>query len=403
MDSNNATYRGPEESPHYVRAHLDPTRIRLQRERLGITGKTLAERIQVTPSAISQIERGVIDPDYETLTRLGFALKVPVHFFLDRDTNVRIDLDRCHFRSKRGVPQYKRRQSIGDASLLVQLAKTLKSDMGIRYPEEALSGFTDDVSVVDQHTPIEEMEELALALRQHWEMGLGPIPNLVALLESKGILVFPLADVYDEVDAFSVWEAGIPVVLLAQNKAASRDRLDAAHELCHLALHSDAERDIKAIEDQAFRFGGAFLAPRESFLPECPTRWNRRAFLDLKRRWKMSMQALVRRAYDLGQLSESSYRRANIDLRKRFARTGKEEGEWKAERPVLVEQALELIQGDFSLKDLAFRLGIHTSDLRSLLTKVVSQDAVTALDSTQEKDKSSFELPRVSRESTSTA
>lgn len=373
--------RSKEYSPEYVRKNLDPSRIRLQRERKGWTGKELAKRVGVSPSAISQIERGVSKPGLDTIVDLGAKLDVPIGFFLERDSNTRIGLDRCHFRSKRGVPQYERRQSIADASLLIQLATTLVKEYGIEFPEEKISGFADKVQEVDEDTPVEKMEELAMGLRDHWGLGRGPIPDLVSLLETKGVFVFPLPDSdYKDVDAFSVWHEGRPITLLGHEKAASRDRLDAAHELCHLALHSDAERDLKAIEDQAFRFGGAFLAPRESFLPECPSRWNRTAFLRLKERWRMSMQALVRRAYDLGKLSESSYRNANIELRKRLAENGEEEGEWQPERPSMIQQAISILKDEVTLRGLAHSVGVHGSDLRELLDKIADDRVLDQID-----------------------
>lgn len=373
-------YHGPESSPEYVRKNLDHSRIRLQRERKGWTGKELATRLEITPSAVSQIERGVTTPELDTLIDLGAKLDVPVSFFLDRKSNTQIELDRCHFRSKRGIPQYRRRQSIADASLIIQLATVLE-ERGVQFPEEKISGFSDQMPEVDKEMPVEKMEEFAVQLRDHWELGRGPIPNIVSLLESKGIFVFPLPDSsYEDVDAFSVWHEDRPVVLLSAEKAASRDRLDATHELCHLTLHSDAERDLKVVEDQAFRFGGAFLAPRETFLPECPSRWSRPAFLKLKERWRMSMQALVRRAYDLGQLSESSYRKANIELRKRFAENGEEEGEWEPERPTMIQQAISLLEEEVTLDELAHEVGVHASDLRDLLEKVVEDEVLDRID-----------------------
>lgn len=373
-------YKGPQSSPEYVRKNLDPTRIRLQRERKGWTGKELASRLKVSPSAISQIERGVTKPDLETLINLGIELDVPVSFFLDRELNTRIELDRCHFRSKRGVAQYRRRQSIADASLIVQLASVL-TEKGIQFPEEKISSFADQVGEINEETPVERMEDLAVQLRKHWDMGMGPIPNLISLLETKGIFVFPLPDgTYEEVDAFSVWHDGRPVTILGHQKAASRDRLDAGHELAHLALHSDADRDLRVIEDQAFRFGGAFIAPREAFLPECPSRWSRPAFLELKKRWRMSMQALVRRAYDLGKLSESSYRRANIELRKRLSENGEEEGEWEPERPSMIQQAISLLEEEVTLDGLASSIGVHSADLRELLDKIVKDELLDRID-----------------------
>lgn len=383
--SSSATYRGPEDAPQYVLAHLDPARIRLQRERLGLTGKDLADRIEKSPSAVSQIENGVIAPDLDTLIRLGFALQVPVKFFLQRDTNTQIALDQCHFRARRNVPQYRRRQSIADASIIIQLMRVLEKE-GVRFPDEQLSGFANITPTVSESTPLERMEELAVELRRHWGMGLGPIPNLVALFESKGILVLPLNDAHTDVDAFSVWHSGRPVIFLTQGKAASRDRVDGGHEVGHLAVHSDVEPNSKPVEDQAYRFGGAFLAPRASFLPECPRRWSYAAFLQLKSRWRMSMQALVRRAYDLGCLSESSYTRANVDLRKRLSRDGEEEGEWPIEQPTMIEQALSLLRRDVTLYGLAHEVGLGVAELCTLLSKCVNVELLRELSATTPDD-----------------
>jgi Zn-dependent peptidase ImmA (M78 family)/DNA-binding XRE family transcriptional regulator len=386
--------RGPEESAQYVLNHLDPSRIRLQRERKGITGKKLAAKVDVSPSAISQIERGVTKPDIETLIRLSFALSVPVKFFLERPENTRIQLDQCHFRSNRSVPQYERRRTIGDASLLVQLVDLLE-DRGVQFPEEELSSFSDEIPVVDEDTPVERMEELAVQLRKHWGMGLGPIPNLVTLLESKGILVLPVPDAHEDLDAFSVWVEDRPVIVLTQDKAASRDRTDCSHEVTHLGVHSDVNPGLKVIEDQAFRFGGAFLAPRSSFSDECPRRWSYAAFEQLKERWKMSIGLMVRRAYDLGHLSESGYRSANIELNKQLRDAGGETAEWDTEKPVMIQQALELLRDEVSLDGLAHELGTNASDLRRLFSRLVDDELLDELSQEDEEDEG--QIVRLSR------
>ncbi len=94
----------------------------------------------------------------------------------------------------------------------------------------------------------------------------------------------------------------------------------------------------------------------------------------------MSMQALVRRAYDLGKLSESSYRNANIELRKRLAENGEEEGEWQPERPSMIQQAISLLEDEITLGGLAHSVGVHGSDLRELLDKIVDDEVLDQID-----------------------
>ena len=100
------------DSPQYALDRYDPQRITFARELRGFTKKEVAESIQKSSSAISQIERGVIRPDLETFVSLSFALKVPPSFFISRNTPVKpIELAACHFRSLRSASQALRRQS----------------------------------------------------------------------------------------------------------------------------------------------------------------------------------------------------------------------------------------------------------------------------------------------------
>ena len=210
-------------------------------------------------------------------------------------------------------------------------------------------------------------------------MGFAPIPNLVKVLESKGIFVLPIYEACERVDAFSTCAGTRPCIMLAYDKTPSRTRFDAGHELGHLILHEDAVPDEHNTESEANRFAGAFLSPRERFLQECPRQWSMAAFRLLKDRWKMSIQALVRRAYDLGQLSQSSYRRANMDIRGRGMR--KDEGpEWDHEQPTLLAQALRLLRDQLILRTLAEAMGVHADYLKDTLRQCVPEDLLQYLD-----------------------
>lgn len=58
--------------------HSVGIRIRAFRKQRGLTQERLAELVERTPDAISQIERGINLPNLETLKRLSVALEVPV-------------------------------------------------------------------------------------------------------------------------------------------------------------------------------------------------------------------------------------------------------------------------------------------------------------------------------------
>ncbi len=58
-------------------------RLRTAREQADLTQEALAERIERSPEAVSNIERGVSLPTLDTLDRIAAALNVPLVYFLD--------------------------------------------------------------------------------------------------------------------------------------------------------------------------------------------------------------------------------------------------------------------------------------------------------------------------------
>ena len=60
-------------------------RIKTIRKRRGLTQAQLAEKVGRTGDAISQLERGLSLPSFETLDRLAEALQVPIRDFFDTD------------------------------------------------------------------------------------------------------------------------------------------------------------------------------------------------------------------------------------------------------------------------------------------------------------------------------
>lgn len=108
------------------------------------------------------------------------------------------------------------------------------------------------------------------------------------------------------------------------------------------------------------------LLPKESFLIECPHWLNWDHFYELKRRWKVSVGALVRRAFDLKCISEATYRRAYVHLNKTGERTH-ERDEPASEPPTLLSKAILAVQPDITVQDLATRAGLSVADLVALV------------------------------------
>jgi Zn-dependent peptidase ImmA (M78 family)/transcriptional regulator with XRE-family HTH domain len=344
-----------------ARAVFDGGRLSLARLSRGLTKKQLAEKVGVTPAAIGQYERELSQPSAPVIAKLRWALRFPPEFFEGGRRRFAVRHDEAHFRSLRSTSKLERSQVLARAELLTELVAELEKY--VKIPKVAIP----DIPVPGDSRA--EIEGVAAEVRKHWGMSAGPIPKMVRLLESKGCVVTRLTSESAKVDAFSTWMDKRPLIILSDDKDdVARSRLDAAHELGHLIMHHDAEPGSRAVEQQAFAFAMAFLMPRQSALQELPRGLDWRRYAELKRRWGISMKALVRYSRELGLLSEASYKRAMVQYSKNGWQNG-EPGELEdTEQPILVFSALEVLRTHRSLnyEDLARDLRIEPEDLNKL-------------------------------------
>ena len=324
---------------HSAHAAFDGKRLTHARLSRGLRKKDLADLVGVTPAAVGQYEQGVSFPSASVVGELSLALSYPPQFFERGRPRFEISHEECHFRRLRATSKLERSRVLARAELLVELVDTLERH-GLRFPQVSLP---DDLSQYADSTP--HTEEVAVKVRERWGLGVGPIDNMLRLLESKGCIVTRLRSESESVDAFSVWMAKRPLIVLSSNKAnVERSRFDAAHELAHLIFHHDAEPGSRHIEEQAHKFGAAFLMPATAIRREFPRRFAWEKYFDLKERWKTSLAALVRRSRDLNAISESTYKRVMVQYSQRGWRNGEPGDLRDPEQPVLVRRALSMLE-----------------------------------------------------------
>lgn len=282
-----------------VDAGFEPGRVRLARELHGWSQAELARRLKLTAQAVSQFEGGTTKPSGETLVAMAEVLGVPPGFFS-------LELVETHegfFRSLRRTSVTHRRR----ARALAQIAHD-GADLG--------AGDLPPVSLPTQcpvslDADVEEIEAAAEHARIEWDVAPGPVPDVVGLLENHGIIVIRMPLDTADVDAFSLPFPDRPVVVLCSDKNdRARSRFDAAHELGHLVAHGDQVWGLSEVETQAHRFAAAFLMPRDDIFDELPSRADWQTLFALKRKWEVSIAALLRRARDLGKMSPAGYQSA---------------------------------------------------------------------------------------------
>lgn len=317
---------------------LIPARLLEARLAKRLNQTELAEIVGVKRQSISAYESGIKKPEPETMAAIASALEQPIGFFTREDLPTFGDTGVLFYR-KVGQDTNRRNQACTIYSKwLGELAFAFEPL--VNYPKPDLPYF--EPSSQDGRYTEEEIEKMAEAAREHFGLGLGPISNAVRLLESKGVIVSRVEVPGEKIEAFSFWQGERPFIFLASDKgSAVRSRFDVAHEMAHLCAHRWVTREdvedpesLRAIEKEADRFAAAFLLPRKAFPNEIYAP-RLLAFVDLKRRWKVAIQAMIYRCKDLGIFDE----RQVTNLYKEISRK-----KWRTKEPLDGPDGLPLEQ-----------------------------------------------------------
>jgi Zn-dependent peptidase ImmA (M78 family)/transcriptional regulator with XRE-family HTH domain len=375
-NSDNVVRLRPAALDHHQARRLIPARLIEGRQASGMNQSELAAKVGVSRQAVSSYEQGDKAPEPETMMALAKALGQPISFFVTEIPSSFGPLSVNFFR-KTGADT-KRRNMACDvyARWLAQAAFTFESVAN--FPAVTIPSFEPKSTDTNRYDD-EEIEDIAESVRQHFGLGLGPISNVVRLMESVGVIMCRLEMEGESVGAFSFWSGPRPFVFLASDKdSGARARYDAAHELGHLVLHrwvgadeiEDKDR-LKEIEREADRFAGAFLLPRKSFPNEV---YSPRlgAFVELKKRWKVSIQAMIYRCKNLGLFDEQQV--TNLYKQISFKKWRKNEpldgpSGLPLESPILLRKIASLVvdSGRMHVDEIKIALGYSTGVIERLL------------------------------------
>jgi Zn-dependent peptidase ImmA (M78 family)/transcriptional regulator with XRE-family HTH domain len=348
MDKNNvvAFRRGTDKAERQSR--FVARKLRAARLAAGLNQTELAAQVGISRQAISAFEQGAKNPDGETIARIAQSLDQPFSFFASEEAPRFGEFSARFFRAFGSETRRRNEMCAVWGDWLVQLAKYY--DRFLDYPAVDLPSY--EPSAIGERYSEEEIESAAEDCRSKFGLGLGPISNVLSLVESKGVITCRLEMKDEEVGAFSFWNGTRPVIFLASDKKSSvRARFDVAHELGHLVLHrgisqEDLEdpRILKEVEKEANRFAGAFLLPSRSFPAEVmSTRLE--YFIELKKRWKVAIQAMVYRCKTLGIFDEEQVVNLYKQISRRRWRTEEPLDDiFPLEQPKLLRRAFELVR-----------------------------------------------------------
>lgn len=267
----------------------------------------LADNIGIKKQAISQFENGLSNPKPETEFSLISVLRFPRTFFYQKDKN--LEINNTFFRALSTTNALDKKTQEIKTKLIVEIYNFLCEYL--------------DLPVLNlpqiNHNSKEDIENIALSLRAYWNIGELPIQNMVNLIENNGIIVSAFDVESDKIDAFTQIHniKTFPqycVVVGNNKKSAVRRNFDIAHELGHIMLHSNIENldelsaeQLKELENEANLFASAFLMPKNAFYNDLSSASDLRSYIELKRKWNVSIAAMLIRAKSLGRISIKEY------------------------------------------------------------------------------------------------
>lgn len=302
--------------------------LRLARDAREFTQAELAEKSGVTQAFISKLEHGLnTQPGEDALCRLSEALRFPNAFFFQNDRA--LGFPHFHFR-KRARLGAKPLARIGAVINIRRqhIAKLLRSyEVEVAKPIPQID--LDDGGI----TP----EKAAERLRAYWMIPKGPIENLVGLIEDAGGIVVLANFGTNQLDGISFRVAGLPpLFFMNKDVPGDRFRFSLAHELGHMVMHSVPDDDEK-MEGEAHRFAASFLMPAQEIKPYLSV--VRLSGLGrVKAYWKVSIKALIRRAFDIKIITPSQYKSLSIQYNSTFKQG--EPVEIEMERPFLLNKII---------------------------------------------------------------
>lgn len=350
---------------------FQPDRLVEARAARGLTQVALGDLSGRRSSNISRWEAGEQLPEADALEAVAKALNLPVSFFLSPSADHGL------------APMFARSMAATTKAVRARVSARLRWAQGVSLAlQETLELPVVNVPTIGvrdyREIRDEDIERIALECRSVWGLGLGPIADVLLVLENAGVVVVQEQIDNANMDGLSNWSSADrrPYVFLATDKqTCARSRMDAAHELGHLVLHGAlTERSLydaaafKEIERQAFAFAGAFLLPAESFTAEV---WSPSltAFASLKARWKVSVGAMIMRCASLGIIDDESKQR----LFKHYSAKGwrKEEPldrELAPEKPRLFARSIRLLcdENIFTRDDLLQQFRLPANDVESI-------------------------------------
>lgn len=349
------------------------SKLKLARELKLWTISKLGEKLGVSHQLISDWENNKKKPTFEKLIEIEKLLGFPRRFYYSTAENIAPDNELLFFRKGAAVA-VKYQKQVEQSGILFSIVASIVENYvnlpSFSYPSYSLR--SKEFSQID----FEKISKIAISLREEYNLGIGPISNMTLLVEKMGIRVHFEDLSSAKIDALTLFVNGQPYIIINNQRISSvRIRFNLAHELGHILLHSSYNRteisnssNNKRIEMEANYFAGSLLLPEEGFVLDL-TATNMNHLLQLKKHWKVSLQAIIFNGDQSGLISS----RQTLFLRQQISRNKWRlhepfDDEIPIEYPTLFNKAIQYVKNEKPdcMKEIVSEVGLSEEQIFDL-------------------------------------
>jgi Zn-dependent peptidase ImmA (M78 family)/DNA-binding XRE family transcriptional regulator len=336
---------------------FNPEMLILARESRGLTQKDFAQDLGISQGELSKIEAGLRDPSDELTSRCASLLRYSAGLFFVGDRMIGSSSNCAYYRKRKSASLHVIRQALAVANVRrIQISRLLISGSAELDPQNQFRRID-----IGEHPG--GAATIAQTMRTMWSLPPGPVQNLTRAVEDAGGIVFRCNFGSSKIDAMSQWLQRLPPMFFVnQEIPCDRMRWTLAHEIGHVVMHAVPTENL---EQEANQFAAEFLMPARDIRPYL-TELSLPKLAAMKPFWRVSMNALLKRACDLGTITERQRSYLWMQMGAHGYRTN-EPVPLPSEEPSLVREIVNLHTGElgFSLRELAHLMLMTEDEVRS--------------------------------------
>ena len=267
-------------------------RLKTLRISRGWTLEKLAEKLnhRVTKQAISQYEQAKLFPETSVLEAMATVFGVDQNYF---SKPLAIDWEELIFRPNHYLG--KREQALLKSIVIEHVEPYVELEQLLQISSEFFNPIKD--SEIWQPN---DLEAAATALRNYWQIGSDPIPNVRELLEKRGVKIVEIYNSAISVDAILLHIAHkIPIIAVDGAIGVIDQRMSILRELGFLLF----PKYVETSDRLCHYFASAFLLPKTTFQEIIGTQRKHltiQEIFKIKERFGISEMAIIERGAIIG-------------------------------------------------------------------------------------------------------